>query len=148
MKDSMDIKGKIDFVLTDEKGLVKQTGHIENQIQTAHGVLVADRIGGGADPLFTHMWVGTGTGQVVASTDLSAVIAGGRQAVTSSAQVGVTNVVTAVATFLPTVGTGIIHEIGMFSSNAAADMKCYNDAISLTKGAGDTLTVTWSVTYG
>jgi len=150
IKDHVNVKGEIHYVLRDEHGDVKNEGFLINTVTELHDALIADRLAGGSDALFTHMWVGTGTGQTAASTDLATPIAGGRQAVTSSTQgAGASdNDVVVIATFAAGVGTGAIHEIGIFSSNASGDMKCYNDSINVTKAAGDSLTVTWTITYG
>jgi len=152
--DHVGVRGRIHYVLTDEKGNVKQEDTVSNVVTELHDALIADRLAGGADPLFTHMHCGTGTGQTAASTDLAAEIAVNRTAVTSSTQGAgaADNDVVVVCTFGAGVCTGTITEVGIFSDEPSANMKCYYGpgagTFTVTKAAGDTLTVTWTITYG
>jgi len=152
----INIKGKVEYVLTDENGNIKQSGFCMNTITELHDALVADRLSGGSDTLFTHGHAGTGTGQTSASTNLAAAFAENRTAVDSSTQGagGDDNDVIVVFTLGAGVCTGMVEELGLFSSQAddTADMKCYSDnataGYGIPKGASDSLVVTWTITYG
>lgn len=150
--EKMGIRGKVEYELRDEFGNLKDHGLLQNTITALHDALVADRLAGGTDALFTHGHAGTGTGQTSASTNLATPCAENRTAVTSSTQGagGDDNDVVVVFTLVAGVCTATITEIGLFSNitYTTADMKCYNDSISVTKAAGDSLTVTWTITYG
>ena len=137
--------GQLGWVLYDKDGNVKAEGLTMNQVQTAHKSKIADNMDSapGVTP-YAFMWVGSGALGGVGATDLTTPIAGGRQAVTSS--VAVAAVVTTIATFAAGVGTGTLTEIGMFITNAGADMMC-GATIGVTKGASDSLVATWAVTF-
>lgn len=152
----MGIKGKVEYVLTDENGNVKLDGFCLNTITELHDALVADRLAGGSDTLFTHGHAGTSTGQTSASTNLATAFAEVRTAVDSSTQGagGADNDVIVIFTLGAGVCTGTIEELGVFSSSASdtADMKAYSDntaaGYAIPKGASDSLVVTWTFTYG
>jgi hypothetical protein len=152
---NMGIKGKVEYTLLDENGHVKQQGICMNTITELHDALVADRLAGGSDVLFTHGHAGTGTGGTSASTNLVTPFGEARTAVTSSVQgAGVAdNDVIVTFTLGAGVCTGTVDELGIFSSSnqATGDMKCYSDnttGYAIPKGAGDSLVVTWTITYG
>ena len=152
---SIGIRGNVSYVLHDKNGNVKQSGESENLATDLHEILVADRLAGGSDALFTHGHAGTGTGQTESDTNLDSYFDEARTAVTSSTQGAGADAqkVTVIYTLGAGVCTGTINEIGIFSSanQATADMKAYSDnggaGYAIVKGASDTLTVTWVFTY-
>jgi hypothetical protein len=144
MNETIGITGRLDWILYDEHGIKKEEG-TTNQVQTNHKTLCALRMSAAtAVAAYTHMWVGTGALGGVGATDLTTPVGGGRQAVTSS--IAAAAVVTTIATLAAGVGTGTLTEAGMFSSNASADLRC-GATIAVTKAAGDSLTLTWTVTF-
>lgn len=151
-KDNFGIKGKVSWVLRDKDGNIKEQGSYENTVTELHDALVADRLAGGSDQLINWGHAGTGSGGTSASTILAAEFAESRTTLTSSTQQagGDDNDVQYIYTLAAGVCTGAIEEIGIFTSEAynSGGLCCYNDTISLTKGASDTLTITWTVTYG
>lgn len=150
--DEMKMKGKVELTLTDKDGNIKQHDIIYNTITELHDCLVADRLAGGTDALFTHGHGGTGTGGTSASTNLVTPCAENRTAVTSSVQGAGAADNDVIVTF--TLGAGVctatITELGLFSNitYTTADMKCYASGFTHTKGATDILTVVWTITYG
>lgn len=124
-----------------------------NTITVAHDVVVADRMSGGTDTLFTHCGCGTGSGQVAADTNLDVAIAQDREAVTSSTQGAgaADNDVIVVTNFEAGDFAGqTITECGLFQSatHTNNDMLCYDESINKTVAAADTLAITWTITYG
>jgi hypothetical protein len=153
IKDKMGIRGKVDYKMWNKDGEIIYEHHTpQNTITELHDALVADRLAGGTDDLFTHCHCGTGAGGGAASTNLVAHIDEARTAVTSSTQGAgaADNDVVVITTFGAGVCTAAIEECGLFSAaaQATADMKCYDDTISKNKGADDTLEITWTITYG
>lgn len=137
----------VNWVLTDKDGHIKASGLTKNQVQTAHATALATQVDSSpaqASGLYQFMWVGTGAVGGVGATGLTAAIAGGNQAVTSSTSAGA--VVTTVATFAPATGTGAITEVGLFTANNNTTMMC-TASLVCTKGVGDTLAVTWTCTF-
>ena len=92
------------------------------------------------------MEVGTGSGQTASSTTLSAYISGSRTALSSKTRNNA--VVTMVCTFGAGVGTGAITEAGVFNvvTQNTTDLLLYSSFNVINKGAGDSLTITWTLT--
>lgn len=152
VKEKIPIKGKVSFVLKDKNGKVKQEGFIENTITALHDALVADRLAGGSDTLISYGHAGTGSGQGSGDTNLATPCAENRTALDSATQQagGDDNDVKYIYTLGAGVCTATITELGLFTSQTHTDnnMMCYTDGLTVTKGASDTLIVTWTVTYG
>jgi hypothetical protein len=145
MEESIGINGRLDWVLFDEHGIKKESG-TTNQIQTDHKRIIAMRMSAAtAVATYTHMWVGTGALGGVGVTDVTTPVAGGRQAITSSTPGASTVVV--VATLAAGVGTGTLTCAGMFNTNTALVGMMCGATIAVTKAAGDSLTLTWTVTF-
>lgn len=145
------IKGKVDYVLRGPDGKIKAERHTpKNTITALHDVVVADRLSGGSDTLISHGKLGTSTGQTSASTDLATPVGGARTAIDSLTQGtgGDDNDAIIVCTFGAGVDTGTITEAGLFNHLSNATMQCYDDSLNVTKAAGDTLELTWTVSYG
>lgn len=140
------LTGTLDIKLYDEFGVLKQHRLHDNLVVTAGKAVFADRMK--AVPTkdeMTHMAVGTNaTAAAAGNTALGAEVAASRTALTST---GVsTNVITYACTFGAGVGTGALTEAGIFNDPAAGDMLCRTVFTTITKGAGDTLTVSWAIT--
>ena len=153
IKDNLGIRGRVNYKMIDAFGrVIWEHNTPENTITELHDVMVADHMAGGSDTLITHGHCGTGSGQTSSSTNLSSHMDEARTAIDSKTQQagGDDNDVEVVVTFGAGVCTGDIEEVGLFSSSSqsTADMKCYDDTISKSKGANDTLEVTWTIIYG
>jgi len=124
----------------------------KNTLTELMDVLVADRISGGTDTLCTHCHCGTGSGQGAASTNLATPCAENRTAVDSTTQGSgaADNDVVIVTTFPAGVCTASIEEAGLFSDidRTVEDMKAYDDSLSKSKDAADSLVLTWTLTFG
>lgn len=152
-KDKVPMKGKVDYVCRGPDGKIKWEHHTpENTLTELYDVMVADRISGGTDALLTHGHCGTGSGQGASDTNLDAPFAENRTAVQSTTQgTGASdNDVVIVVVFGAGVCTGAIEEFCLASdiTYTTADMKAYDDSISKVKAAADTLTATWTGTFG
>jgi hypothetical protein len=153
-KDNFGIKGKVSWVLTGPDGKVKTAGEDHNTINQLHDALVADQMAGGSDTLILYGHAGTSAiaGDSSVSTNLATYCAELRTGITSKTQGvdGNDNDVIYVFTLGAGVCTATIEEIGLFVAQAQAtgDMQAYSSAISVLKAAGDTLTITWTITYG
>jgi len=130
--------------LYDQNGNLKESHLHHNAVTTAGIYGIMDQFL--AYPSLskpTHMELGTSTG---GTTKLAAYISGSRVAFTSKTRTS--NVVTIVADFGAGVATTTITEAGIFDSATqdAGNMWAYLSTLSITKGALDTLTVTWTFT--
>lgn len=144
INDEIKIKGMITYKLFNEEGKLKQFGTIANTITSAGKNGLADQVL--ASPTLTKfgwMELGTGTG---GTTALNAYISGSRTAFGSLTRA--TNVITAVVTFGAGVGTGTVTEAGTFDSSTqnAGNMWNYSSFGAITKAAGDSLQITWTIT--
>lgn len=139
-------KGRIKFDLYDASGKLKETREINNVVVTVGKNYLATWLTAAtqADYFMRYIALGTGTNAANASdttlqTELSSRVAG---TLTPSA-----NVWQNVASFGPGVNTGAITESGIFSASSAGTMFARQTFAVINKGAGDSLQVTWQVTF-
>lgn len=91
----------------------------------------------------THMAIGSGTAPAIgANTSLEGQL--GRVSITSA--VATANSVTYRATFPAGTGTGAVTEAGIFNAAANGTMLCRTTFPIVTKQAGDSIEITWTVT--
>ena len=126
--------------LLDIFGNIKDYREVHNTVTTAGKNMIADRLL--ASPTLgvpTHMAVGTGTPTGTAlGTELD------RNALTSKNRS--TNVVTMVGDWAAGDGTGTLTEAGIFDAGASGNMHCSASFSAITKGASDTLQISWTLT--
>jgi len=149
----MKVKQQVDYVCRGPDGKIKWEHHTEkNTITELYDVLVADRLSGGSDTLITHAHCGTGTGQGSSDTNLATPCAENRTAIDSMTQgsAAADNDIVIVITFPAGVCTASIEEAGLFTSITYTDanMMAYDDSISKTKAAADSLELTWTLVHG
>lgn len=137
------ITGDIVAVLYDEHGNEKFRQEVKNLVVTTGKNLIASRLVGTASNVISHMAVGTGT-TAPAAGDTTLVTELTRVAISSGTASG--NVATYVATFAPGVGTGSINECGLFNASTAGTLLARSTSVIVTKGALDTLALTWTIT--
>ena len=151
-KEGIKIKTNVKYELYNEAGEKIWEEETHNTDCYLHGILIADRMSGGSDGLITHGHAGTGSGQDGTDDNLATYLDEARTALDSATQGTGANSNDVVYTFTLGAGvcTGTLTEIGMFASSnqATGDMHFYDDSINKVKAAGDTLIVTWTVTYG
>lgn len=138
LNDDVVVTGKLRVKITDKDGKVK-VDETHNTVTSAGFTWIAAEMAGGTDPI-TQMGVGTGTGGTtdLNNTKLKKALDGGYP---SSAGA----VVTHFCTYDPGEATDTLTEAGLFTAGAV--MPTYNDGISYVKAAGDTLELTWTMTY-
>lgn len=142
--ENINVIGQIHAVLTGEDGQIKEEKLVPNMVMTVGKNMIASRLVGTATNVISYMAVGSGgaTAPAVGQTTL----------VTESARVAISggtasnNIVTYTATFGPGVGTGSINECGLFNASTAGTMLARSNSVVVTKGATDTLALTWTVT--
>ena len=136
--------GALSIVLNRENGETTEL-HLKNLVVASGLNFIVNRM---KDPLvavMSHMSVGEDTtAAVTGNTDLGSQIVGSRVALTSTAVVD--NTITYVATFDAGVGTGAVTEAGVFNADTGGTMLCRTVFPVVNKQAGDSMTVTWTVT--
>jgi hypothetical protein len=143
--------GELSWVVYDEKtGKIKTTGTTMNKIMDAHKNSLATQVDSTPAQiagLYQYIKCGTGVLGPTSATNLTTpctVPNTDRYALTSSTSSGA--VVTNVYTFTAGQDTAAITEIGVFTTLATATMMS-GATVAITKGSGDALTVTWTITF-
>lgn len=140
MNSPLSIGVNVRAVLKDEHGRIKSVYEVHNTVTTAGKNGAADQIL--ASPSLgkpTHMAIGTGSPSGTAlGTELD------RNALTSKTRSGA--VVTMVGDWAAGDGTGTITEAGIFDASANGNM-WMSTTLSVVKAAGDTLQISWTLTY-
>lgn len=137
--DSIKATGFVVLQLFGPDGMVKET-RVANTVTTAGKNGLADQIL--ASPSLgkpTHAALGTGSpGATALGTELD------RNAFTSKTRSNA--VVTMVTDWAAGDGTGAITEAGLFDASSSGNMWCSASFSVVNKAAGDSLTLTWTLT--
>jgi hypothetical protein len=140
--------GKLSIVLKDEKGAVKETREIKNLVVNTGLAHITSRLLGTSSNVMSHMALGSGTTAAAAGNTALESQLGSRDALTSSTQSGTNNEsIVYVATFSAGEATGAVTEAGIFNASTSGTMLCRTVFSVVNKAAGDTLQVTWTVTF-
>ena len=141
------VTGQVFLELVDHRGRLKFEEIVDNLVVDAGEAHIADQLSsapGGA--AMSHMAIGTGaTAAAFGDTALGAET--DRNALTS--RTDATNVVTYVGTWAQGDGTNAaLREAGIFNAASVGTMLARAVYSNIDKQAGDTLTITWTVTIG
>ena len=142
------IKGRAHLQLFGADGKLKEERLIENTITELMDAQVANLMSAGGAAAISYMSVGTGSGQTSASVGLAVSL--DRNALDSTTQgvVGDDNDVIYVCTWAAGDGTGAITEAGILRLDDNTSMMTYSDFLVVNKLVGDSLVITWDVTFG
>lgn len=137
------VTGALKITLRDEHGNIKKELSLKNLVVSAGLAFIASRMKDATATAMSHMALGTGAvAPVAGNTTLGA--EAGRVALTSTTVT--TNQVAYAATFGAGVATGAITEAGILNAAAAGTLLARTTFSVVNKAAGDTLTITWTVT--
>lgn len=146
MEDKLTLKGRFLVELFGADGVRKDLRIVENVVVTVGKNYLALWLTAATQADYFMRYLGLGTGTTAASasdtaleTELATRVAG---TLTNS-----TNVWQNQATFGPGVDTGAITEAGIFTAAAAGTMFARQTFPVVNKGAGDSLQLTWQVTF-
>ena len=143
LQDNLVVTGALKITLTGPDGNIKKEVEVENLVVTGGKNFIASRIKDATNAAMTHMAVGTNN-TAAAAGDTALGAEAGRVALTSTT-VSTNNVVYA-ATFPAGTGTGVLKEAGLLNAASAGTLLCRTVFGDITKGALDTLGITWTVT--
>lgn len=135
--------GRLAIAVVDANGNVKDTREVDNLVVTAGLGYIASRMAAATATVMSHMAIGSGS-TAAAAAQASLISELGRAALTSTTVTG--SQVQYVATFGPGVGTGAVTEAGIFNGASSGTMLCRTVFSVVNKDAGDTMTITWTVT--
>ena len=141
--ESVSIKGNLEVILLDEKGIQKDYRKIDNLVVAVGKQVIAARLIGNTIAIPSHMAVGTdNTAAVTSQTALGGEL--GRVVLDSTARAS--NVLTYVATFPAGTGTGALTEAAILNAASTGNMLCRTTFSTVNKAIGDTIVITWNVT--
>jgi hypothetical protein len=141
--DFLTAKGTLGIVLTDETGNLKQELNVTNLVVDTGLAYIASRMKDTSATAMSHMAIGSGTNDPAAS-DTALQTSLGRVALTSTTVTN--NSVAYVASFPAGTGTGAVTEAGIFNASSGGTMLCRTEFAVINKAAGDSMTITWTVT--
>ena len=135
--------GRLNVVLKDESGAVKDSREINNLVVNTGLGYIASRMKDVTEDAMSHMAIGSGTSAAAAGdTTLGTQLA--REALSSTTVAG--GVVTYASSYASGTGTGAVTEAGIFNDATAGTMLCRTVFDVVNKGANDTLAITWTIT--
>jgi len=143
--DNLKVSGQLRIQHFDEFGNLKEDRTVKNLVVTTGKNFIASRLGGASSAVMGWMEVGTdNTAAVVGNTTLGLPVSGSRTALTSlTSGVPTANAIRHICTFGAGVGTGSLVEAGIFNAASAGTMLCRTVFGVITKGALDSITITW-----
>jgi hypothetical protein len=142
--DNMKAKGRLNIVLKDADGNIKDQREVDNLVVSAGLDYIASRMKDATATAMSHMALGSGTTAAAAGdTDLESIL-GSREALDSTTVTD--NTVQYVASFEAGDATGAVTEAGIFNASTAGSMLCRTVFSVVNKGANDTLSITWTIT--
>lgn len=142
LKETPKASGELKIVLRDEKGNIKDERQVKNLVVTTGVNYIADRMADAAESAMSHMAVGTGS-TAAAAGDTALGTESARVSLDSTTQTDDT--VVYVATFGAGTGTAALTEAGILNAASGGTMLCRTVFSTISKGASDSLEVTWSV---
>jgi len=137
--------GELKIVVTAPDGTVKHEQEVKNLVVTTGLGYIASRMKDATATAMSHMAIGTGS---------TAAAAGNTTLGTESARVALTSttVTAAAVAYVATFPAGTpasltaITEAGLFNASSAGTMLCRTVFSVVNKDAGDTMSITWTVT--
>jgi hypothetical protein len=142
--ENMKAKGRLNIVLKDKDGNIKDTREVDNLVVNTGLAYIASRMKDATATAMTHMGLGSGsTAAAAGDTDLGSLL-GSREALDSTTVAS--NVITYVASFEAGDATGAVTEAGIFNASTAGTMLCRTVFDVVNKQADDSMTVTWAIT--
>lgn len=148
MKDSIKTSGQVEIRVRGADGKTKHVEVHKNLVVTTGRNHIADQMAGQSQAAMSHMAIGSGT-TAQAATDTALQTEISRKAFTSKDQgAGLdAHKVVYVAEWPAGDGTGAIAEAGIFNAAAAGVMLCRTVFSVKNKGASDSLTLTWTISF-
>jgi mannitol-specific phosphotransferase system IIBC component len=135
--------GKLNVVLRDSDGAIKEERNINNLVVSTGLNYIASRMKDASDTAMGYMAVGTGS-TAAASGDTALGTEVDRNAFDS---ITVTNnTISYVASWAAGDGTAALTEAGIFNAASSGTMLARVVFATVNKGANDTLTITWTIT--
>lgn len=148
LRSGVRVIGKVKIEITGPDGTLRSCETVPNLVVNTGLYHIADQMSDRGNAAMTHMAVGTGT-TAAAAADTALETELDRNALDSTTQGSgaAANQVVFVATWAAGDGTGAITEAGIFNQAGAGTMLCRSVFSVKNKGAGDSMTLTWTITF-
>ena len=146
VSDTLKLTGKLKVEKYNQDNNLVDSREIPNLVVSAGKSHIATRISSNSEVIMNHMAIGdTATTPTASDSALAGEQADARVALTSTSVTA--NTITYLATFPPGTGTGTVQEAGIFNAQGAnaGTMLCRTTFASITKGASDSIVITWNV---
>ena len=140
MKDELKLTGRLDILIN---GKIVKT--VDNLVTSVGKTFVAARMAGTSAGVMSHMAIGTGT-TAAAAGNTTLVTENARVALTVSGGTASTNTVVYAATIPAGTGTGAITEAGILNASSSGTLLARTVFSVVTKAAGDSMTISWTLT--
>lgn len=148
--DLITVKGKVTYKLLSANGQLKERRDIDNLIVTVGKNFLAAWLAASSQSTAFMQYIGLGTGTnapTSGDTTLQTEFSGGGYSRGVGTLSSSSNVFQNQAVFGPGNGTGAITEAGLFSATTSGTMFSRQTFSVINKMSGDTLTVTWQITF-
>lgn len=143
--ENLSATGQLRIVITAPDGAIREDRLEKNLVVSVGLNFIVQRMKDATIDVMSHMALGTGTTPAaLGNTTLESEIAGSR-VVLSTTTVS-TNTITYVSSFAAGIGTGAVTEAGIFNASTAGSMLCRTAFPVVNKQAGDSMSVTWTIT--
>ena len=147
INDNVYAEGKLEIVLRDKDGNVKNVLNVPNLVVTVGKGYIASRVSSNTTNVMSHMEIGTdATVPDAANTTLGFAVANSRTALNVSGGTVSTTQIVYTAVFGPGIGTGALTEAGIFNAASIGSMLCRTTFPVVNKDISDSLTISWKLT--
>jgi len=146
MNDVFKLTGRVHIVHKDENGILKEERSFDNLVVTAGKEFITSRMAAASAAVMG--WIEVGTSSTAAAVGQTALVSPTfRKATTVSGGTVSTNTVQYVVSLLAGEGTATLQEAGIFNQVTTGGTMLARTVFSpIVKAAGDTLTITWTIT--
>ncbi len=150
LKEKIKLKGRIDIVVRDSQGRIKDERHIHNIVCNTGLGKVSGLINGVVTTAFTYVAIGIGT-TAAAATDTalgSEITTGGgvrAAATTSQTTTTVTNDTAKYVITYNFTATFAVTESGIFDASSAGNILAHQVFSAINVVSGDSLVLTWTI---
>ena len=139
------LTGALSVQKFDESNNLVEQVDVPNLVVTVGKEHIAQRISTNSETIMSHMAIGSGV-TTPALTNIALVNELARETLSLTSVSGVD--ITYTATFGAGVGTGTITEAAIFNASSAGDMLCRTTFPVISKGAAETIAISWTITVG
>ena len=145
LSETLKPSGQLKIVLRDKDGNIKSEQNEKNLVVTAGLNYIAARMTDTSIPTdMSHMAVGTGTTSAAAG-QTALVTESARVALTGGEGAPSTNTIVYTATFPAGTGTGALTEAAVLNASSYGTMLCRSVFSAVSKGADDSVNITWTI---